>query len=82
MENSNDFYIDNRDMRDNNYQGPLVKLAPEGEGIPEDRALSIMKSILEHDIEQNDKVIAKCQSEIDIRTSTNKLILERLREFK
>lgn len=82
MENRNKiYYLDNRDIRDNRYEGPLVILAPEGEGIPKERALLVMKDILEHDLKYNNEVIAKLEKDIDIRNESNKLILDRLKEF-
>ena len=68
-------YFDNRDIRDRGYEGELVVETNSKNGISKDRALQVMKELLEADLNNNLMIIEK-------RSNLNVRIKARLEEIK
>lgn len=75
-------YLDNRDMRDNNYEGPLViETKSKNVGINKEGALRVMNSILVKDKEDFEYKVKKAKMQIEHYEMQINLIDKRLKEF-
>lgn len=75
-------WIDNRDIRDDNYKGELILLENSQFAVTKEEALFKMKQIIEGDISFAKARIETLENEIEYQKNKIKLASARLPEFE